>query len=328
MSGQKHKTDFSAYEQEKTDAFDKLAKSAAWQEELAYFIEIAKKHFSMLQQHNALAIVVLGPNIPEELVYAGGQAPYWVLGGSRASSIWADGYVPRDTDPVSRSAMGYFKSGFGKGSLILAPLVNDSARKLAYLLQSDGFKVHSFHFPPVKNETSFVEWERQYDACRIAIARHLKRPVTRGMLRKSAGSVRQAKECLREFLNLSAGILPGSIRHFVSTSYYFADDLPRWAAHLREWSAKLLHMAVSRPGERSKVLLLGSPIYFPNYKVPFLIEEAGLEISGQANYSTLQVQSRQSGFYLQDVSPAYVKNDALFQQVQEWAHGHEIDGVV
>lgn len=160
MSGQKQKIDFSAHEQELASALEKIAKIDAYQDELYPFMEAVKSHFSLGSQRIASTLVVLGSSIPEELVYAGGQTPYWVLGGSRASSLWADSDLPRDADPVSRSALGYFKAGFGDDSLILVPLVSDSSRKLAYLLKTDGFKVHTFHFPSVKDQASFAEWER------------------------------------------------------------------------------------------------------------------------------------------------------------------------
>ena len=94
--------------------------------------------------------------------------PAWILGGGRSSSMWADDILPRDADPVSRSGLGYLKSGFAEHALILIPLVNDSSRKLAYILKTMGLKVHTFHFPPVKNKDSMKEWNRQYEACRSA----------------------------------------------------------------------------------------------------------------------------------------------------------------
>ncbi len=306
MSGHKQKIDFAAHVREMTDSFERLAKDGAWKEELAYFVEITKKHFFRFEQRQVPKILVLGPNIPEELVYTGGHSPYWVLGGSRASSLWADGDVPRDTDPVSRSSLGYFKSGFGEDSLILLPLVSDSSRKLAYLLKTDGFKVHTFHFPPVKDEASFSEWERQYEFCRRAIAMHLKRPITKRQLKESAKTVGRAKRELQKFFSASADVLPGSIRLFVANSFYFADDLSLWAVQLESWSSRLRHMLSSRMMEKRKVLLLGSPIYFPNYKVPLLIEDAGLEISGQADYSSLQLQGGIAGFYWQPPRPMCV----------------------
>lgn len=317
-----------SYGKEIVEAIAQIAERSPFQEELSYFLNAAHKHFVDDIKQPAPPFVVLGSSIPEELVCTGGRSPYWVLGGSRASSLWADGDVPRDTDPVSRSSLGYFNSGFGKDSLILVPLVSDSSRKLAYLLKTDGFKVHTFHFPPVKDQFFRTEWERQYESCRRAIAMHLKRPITKRQLKDSAETVGRAKKELQKFLSASADVLPGSIRLFVTNSFYFADDLSLWAAQLESWSARLRHMFSSRMMEKRKVLLLGSPIYFPNYKVPLLIEDAGLEISGQADYSSLQLQSGIAGFYWQDASPAYVRNDSFFRQIQELAGKREVDGVV
>ena len=324
----RQKTLTESYGKEILEAIAQIAERSPFQEELSYFLNAAHKHFVDDIKQPAPPLVVLGSSIPEELVCTGGRSPYWVLGGSRASSLWADGDVPRDTDPVSRSSLGYFNSGFGKDSLILVPLVSDSSRKLAYLLKTDGFKVHTFHFPPVKDLFFRTEWERQYESCRRAIAMHLKRPITKRQLKDSAETVGRAKKELQKFLSASADVLPGSIRLFVTNSFYFADDLSLWAAQLESWSARLRHMFSSRMMEKRKVLLLGSPIYFPNYKVPLLIEDAGLEISGQADYSSLQLQSGIAGFYWQDASPAYVRNDSFFRQIQELAGKREVDGVV
>ena len=90
---------------------------------------------------------------------------------------------------------------------------------------------------------------------------------------------------------------------------------------------------------RNKVLLFGSPVYFPNYKVPFLIDEAGLSLFLQADYTSLPLQmgicsdnENQDKFvenvYRNDASPAYVKNDSLYRQIVKLVSENQIDGVV
>lgn len=56
--------------------------------------------------------------------------------------------MPRGTDPVSRLGLGYLKAGFAEKSLILIPLENDSARKLAYILKSQGLLVTTCPISP------------------------------------------------------------------------------------------------------------------------------------------------------------------------------------
>ena len=82
--------------------------------ELRFFVACVINHYLTDLEKDSSDIVVIGSNIPEELVLASGKMPCWILGGSRVSSIWADDMVPGDTDPVSRSGLGYILSGFAK----------------------------------------------------------------------------------------------------------------------------------------------------------------------------------------------------------------------
>ena len=328
-----------AHKNEIMDTLRRVVKSMPAYKELAYFVKIVGEHYLTDFEKGTPDIIVLGSDIPEELVLAAGKMPYWILGGSRASSLWADDLVPRDTDPVSRSGLGYLKAGFAEKALILIPLVNDSARKLAYILKSQDLKVHTVHFPPIKDAESRKEWNRQYESCRSAITGHLKRPLTRRTLQRAMEKKKQAREQIREFLSASKGVLSGTGRMFVLNSYYCADDLDEWSLQLKGLTERLGKEKNRREKGRNKVLLLGSPVYFPNYKVPFLIEEAGLSLFLQADYTSLPLQmgicsdnENQDKFvenvYRNDASPAYVKNDSLYRQIVKLVSENQIDGVV
>lgn len=339
MTEIENKVNLSAYKKEMKDVLQRLVKTMPAYKELRFFVECVINHYLTDLEKDSSDIVVIGSNIPEELVLVSGKMPYWILGGSRVSSMWADDMVPRDTDPVSRSGLGYILSGFAGKSLILIPLVSDSTRKLAYILKSRGFKVHTFHFPPVKDAQTLWEWRRQYEACRDAVSLHLKRPLTKRVLQKSQEQVFAAKRQMMDFREASQDMLDGTGRMFILGSYYCTDNLPEWSAQLKCLTDRLRKENKRRNGEKCKVLLLGSPVYFPNYKVPFLIEEAGLELFFQADYTTLSMQD-DSGleqmrgekeadiFYKNDSSPAYVKNNAMYERIEKLLTEKGIDGVV
>lgn len=253
--------------------------------------------------------------------------------------MWADDIVPRDTDPVSRSSLGYILSGFAEKSLILIPLVSDSTRKLAYILKSRGLNVHTFYFPPVKDAQSLLEWRRQYEACWDAVVLHLKRPLTKRVLQKSQEQILMIKRQIQDFIEVSQGTLNGISRMFILGSYYCMNNLSDWSFQLECLTARLRKEHKHQSKEKSKVLLLGSPVYFPNYKVPFLIEEAGLELFLQADYTTLSMQGSiglkpmqkkhlTDAFYRNDTSSAYVKNDSLYERIATLLTEKDIDGVV
>lgn len=328
-----------SYKEEIMDTLQKLVKEMPTYKEFSFFIKCIKDRYLADFEKGSPDIIVVGSDIPEELVLAAGKRPYWILGGSRISSMWADDIVPRDTDPVSRSSLGYIKSCCKEKPLILIPLVNDSARKLAYILKSEGFKVHTVHFPPFKNADSKEEWNRQYEACRLAIAFHAKKPLTKRALQKAQEQIHQAKAAIREFMESSEGVISGTCRMCILGSYYCTNNLSEWSHRLESLTARLRKVKIDAKSEKCKVLLLGSPIYFPNYKVPFLIEETGLEICLQADYTTLSLQGGGcleqtkkadsiAAFFANDASPAYIKNDSLHERIIKLVSEKEIDGIV
>ncbi|MDE7310617.1 MAG: 2-hydroxyacyl-CoA dehydratase family protein [Eubacterium sp.] len=327
------------YRKEMIDTLQKLVKAMPAYKELVFFVKCVRDYYLSDFEKGGPDIAVIGSDIPEELVLASGKRPYWILGGSRVSAMWADDAVPRDTDPVSRSSLGYLKSRFTQRPLILVPLVNDSARKLAYILKSEGFKVHTVHFPPVKNADSIEEWNRQYEACRSAVAFHLKKPLTKRVLKKSQEQIRRAKANIRDFLEISEGVINGTCRMFILGSYYCAENLSEWSHQLECLTARLRKEKTAGKSGKNKVLLLGSPVYFPNFKVPFLIEETGVEVCMQADYTALSLQNGGcvakaqkadsiAAFFTSDASSAYVKNDSLYEQTVKLISEKGIDGIV
>lgn len=339
MSGLTNEMQSGSYKKEIMDTLQILVKKIPAYREFVFFVKCIRDHYLADFEKGSPDIIVVGSDIPEELVLAAGKRPYWILGGSRVSSIWADDVVPRDTDPVSRSSLGYIKSCCKEKSLILIPLVNDSARKLAYILRSEGFKVHTVHFPPLKNADSKEEWNRQYEACRLAIAFHAKKPLTKRILQKMQEQIHQAKSAIQDFLESSEGVISGTCRMCILGSYYCIDNLSEWSHQLESLTARLRKEKTVAKSKKCKVLLLGSPVYFPNYKVPFLIEETGLEICLQADYTTLSLQGGDrleqtkkvdsiAAFFVNDVSPAYVKNDSLHERIIKLVSEKEIDGIV
>ena len=98
-------------------------------------------------------------------------------------------------------------------------------------------------------------------------------------------------------------------------------------------------------GSRPGILLMGSPVYFPNYKIPFLIQDIGLNVLRNIDVTTLKDQIRPvlpgkrrsrdtlirmaaDRWYDQDGSPAYAANDALYRSVVRCLKQDRIEGVV
>lgn len=158
----------SAYETKYQNIAERLMREMPPFKEAEQLLELVQAHFSLaVRRTRRPQVIVLGSGFPEELIYAFGMTPYWVLGGSLQTGAWAGELAPRDADPVSRSILGLMLGleELAQNALILLPIVSDSTRKLAYLLRREGLKVHTLDIPPVKNESALSKYERQLELC-------------------------------------------------------------------------------------------------------------------------------------------------------------------
>jgi benzoyl-CoA reductase/2-hydroxyglutaryl-CoA dehydratase subunit BcrC/BadD/HgdB len=288
-------------------------------------------------------VIVLGSGVPEEIIHAAGVTPYWILGGSLGTANWADDAVPRDTDPVCRSILGFLVGDLepiAEDALILVPVTSDSNRKLAYLLKQAGKKVHTLDFPPVKDTFSRQKWLRQLERCAEAFSAHTRRRITKRSLRQAYTTVSHSRMLMQQFIGLTEqkkDRLGGDFRMMILQSYYWADDIDKWNTQLARLNQELkLYFGRSAPRSKGNVLLMGSPVYFPNYKIPFLLQDVGLHISAHADGTIQKIFQAPSSsleelalnFYHNDCSGAYSQNESLRRHVAALVAARQLDGVV
>lgn len=341
--------EISAYEAEYRSIITRLKQKMPPFNEAEQLLALVQTHFSIAEQCiRHPKVVVLGSGFPEELIYAFGVTPYWVLGGSLQAGAWAGEAAPRDADPVSRSILGTLlgMDELTRDALVLLPIVSDSTRKLAYLFRREGIKVHTIDIPPVKDDVALLKYERQLEWCIEALSTHTKKRLTRRAFRNATALVAQAHDEMRRFLRFTEehpALLSDSWRMLICFSYYCADDLVEWTEILARLNDKIKTIYTYRPNQPSgSVLLMGSPIYFPNYKIPFLLQDVGLHIAAHMDYTVqrakaaltieetanITVSNLVKRFYQADCSGSYAKNERLQTAALELLNSREIDGVV
>lgn len=116
-----------------------------------------------------------------------------------------------------------------------------------------------------------------------------------------------------------------------------------WTSRLSALNARIRKTPEGKAASgKARVFLAGSPIYFPNYKIPFLAQETGFQIVGCADYTTLKLLSgsfhgkeESMSFrdvlkekYYADCSPAYPNNDAYFDAIRRMLVQKKPDGVI
>lgn len=344
------------YQSEYIDTLNRLFDENEHLAELKYFFDTA--YFwsnEKARRSHKPEVVILGTGIPEELVIAAGARPYWLTGGSFGSLAWSDDIVPRDTDPVSRSILGYIHQPCGadfSDSLFIIPLSSDSMRKIAFELKEEGRSIVTVDIPAQRDDKSAREkWHRQMLALTEAVAKHTGSRVTRSSVLLAAQRVSAARNALKVFLDVSRGrsdIITDSARLFIAGSYFLTDDLDSWAFRLENLTRRIYHISRQMPfvrNDRPGVLLMGSPVVFPNYKIPFLIADTGLEILDTADPSAVKnsliydagvlhgsksrlVKTISSVSYMNDASPAFVTNLSMQRYVSGLLQKGDIEGVV
>jgi benzoyl-CoA reductase/2-hydroxyglutaryl-CoA dehydratase subunit BcrC/BadD/HgdB len=353
-----------SYESEYSEALQRIHAANAGVPSLRYFLDTAANwHASFAwdpqdaphSDHPHPLVVVLGYGIPEQLIYACGTTPCTLLGGSHASCQWSDDAVPRDSDPVSRSILGYALRLAARADidpLFVVPAANDNMRKIAYFLKREGHAVLSVDIPPVATSpTAQQAWEHSTEELIQAVAHHVGGRVTARSLREANRLVGMARAAILAFEQSCMecpGVLDSEARLLVTNTYYQTGDLAQWTAVLDDLTAEVRarYRTIGRPTSTApRILVVGSPILFPQHKVPELINDAGLltlatvDAASTSRFASLGAQEIQGSaatlanamsrkHYAFDSSSASVVNWAMERYVEHLVSSMVVDGVV
>ena len=267
--------------------------------ELRWFLDTALLRFdeSYLKKTRP-QVIVLGNDIPAEVLYAACDQPFYVLGGSLGTAHWADELTPRDTDPFSRSTLGWLINpdfDITEDSLIVTATSSDSRRKLISVLQSAGRQVAAMDVPPMNNTSNAIHYYKdQMVMLAEKIGKHTHKRLNGGNLRRAVRKVARAHRQWQRFTATAysaKGFITDEAVLLVTQCMYFADSLDEWALHVADLTKELEALNkrfMLNQKEKPNFLILGSPVVFPNYKVPQLIASANMRIAAVADSLSLE----------------------------------------
>ena len=133
-------TEHNAFLNEALETLNRIYKDNKHLTQLRWFLEVALQRFNKdYLNSRSPRLIVLGDDIPAEILYAVCDDPFYVLGGSLGTAHWADELTPRDTDPFSRSSLGWLLNpafDLTENALIVTAVSSDSRRKLISVLQA------------------------------------------------------------------------------------------------------------------------------------------------------------------------------------------------
>ena len=292
-------TEHNSFKNEATETINRIETENSNLFELKWFLETALLRFdeSYLKKIQP-QVIVLGNDIPAEVLYAVCDHPFYVLGGSLGTAHWADELTPRDTDPFSRSTLGWLINpdfDITKNALIVTATSSDSRRKLIAVLQSAGRQVAAMDVPPMNNTSNAIHYYKdQMVMLAKKIGKYTHKHLTGGNLRRAVRKVARAHRQWQRFTATAyaaKGFISDEAVLLVTQCMYFADSLDEWALHVADLTKELEALNkrfMLKQKEKPNVLILGSPVVFPNYKVPQLIASANMRIAAVADCLSLE----------------------------------------
>jgi len=304
-----------------------------------------------LQNRSAPVVGQFCDFIPEELIIALGAIPLRLDFGCHHAIEKAELYVPNDVCCAIRVAAGDAMQRVGLFSLIdllVVPTSCDGKKKLASVLSSK-YEVFTLQLPQSQQEENTLSWWFQEIHRFIRRLQRLTgRSLRKSSLRRSILLLNQRSALLRRMNETrKQRILPlrGIDAFLVMHASFIAD--PHWWQEKTELLIQELEKrVVSQQGvvPRARLLLTGSPILWPDYKLLLMIVGAGADVvidemcSGtQRLYYPTVVDEWTKGGLIRAVAertllpctcPCFVdgqgRKDRLLDQIQSF----EVDGVV
>ena len=226
---------------------------------------------------------------PPELIYAAGAVPVKLCSGNYTAFSVGDSIAPRDACPLVKAVAGFKQTGlmpvYEDCSMMVIPVTCDCKKKIAGML-SDSCDVMTMHIPASRDDDDIDEYIRQLYDLMERLEKVTGKRITYESLAEGFRMVGYAQYELSEFIRLKKQtpyLIRGSHAMAVlNSSAYIPADV--WGRALSRVNASLKKNISEKKTVTSKklprILLTGSPVVFPNFKIPLLIEEMGGIVAG------------------------------------------------
>ena len=222
---------------------------------------------------------------PPELIYAQGAMPVKLCGGSYTAFAVGDDTAPRDACPLVKAVMGFedidAMPAYQNCALMAVPVTCDCKKKLAGWL-SERRPTAVLHVPANRDRDEDMErFVRELYTFSDRLEEITGVPLTSERLSLAFHRLAEAQTQLSRFIALRRShptLIRGTFAMAVmnAASYTWA---PRWTRQLARLNDELDRLAkagtMAVRDNQPRLLLTGSPVIFPNFKLPLLIEEMG-----------------------------------------------------
>jgi len=222
--------------------------------------------------------------VPEEIVLAAGGVCIGLCAGVDVGGAEAEKVLPRNICPLIKSFMGFKLSRicpyFESCDLIVGETTCDGKKK-AFEVLGDFAPVYLMETPQKKTERNKEFWRQEVAELTGRLEKLTGNKVTEQNLAEATTKVNAKRQALQRLAALrKADPPPISGRDALLISQIaFYDDVERFTRKVNELCDELEERVKKGEGVVPKgtprVLITGTPMAIPNWKVPFIIESSG-----------------------------------------------------
>lgn len=238
------------------------------QVDLSYFVQSWSDFYSGTLRHGSHYAAVIGTGVPEIYIRACGLTPIYLFGGDYCSNKQETQFFPPVSDPAIQSAAVSFisKGPSAIAAVVLSPENTDALKALAYLRKS-GLPILTLEREIMPQNTMPSTYRDAQMSFLLQLESISRSAPTADRLHQEAALSTQIHWLLRR---LDKSGYPQALKAFIRQSFYWVYDREEWARQVK------ILLAEAPPPVCEDILLIGSPIYFPNSKIYSILGEVGL----------------------------------------------------
>ncbi len=326
--------------------------------QFAYFQQILRQVFienePVTYQVDEVFIGTYCVMMPQELIYAAGARPLKLCSGNYVGFQFGDDVAPRDACPLVKSVIGNNLIGnnsiYKACQMYIVPITCDCKKKMAGMLATYK-ETLPLHVPINKLDDEAMEtYIKELHKMVAKIEQKTGIKVTRKRLKEQLDIMAITQKEVRRFIELKGNenlLIRGSHAMAVlNTAAY--DDISNWGQHLRllndELEIRLNQNCFLTKKKLPRILITGSPVTFPNLKLPLLIEEMGGVVAadetcmGDRGLSDPVAVCEESleGYYRALANryvapcscPVFSDNTQRIQRIMQMMDDYKVDGII
>lgn len=290
--------------------------------------------------------------VPEELILAVEGTCVGLCAGAEIGMDEAEKVLPRNTCALIKSFMGFKLAGlcpYIQASDLVVGETTCDGKKKAYEILSDYKKTYIMEIPQMKTERDRTLWRGEVIQFKEKVEELTGRKITAKNLKegiKIANDKRRALQRLSALRRATPSPISGLDALLVNQIAFYDDPL-RFTKSIHGLCDELEERVKKRIGVSKhgtpRILISGSPMAVPNWKIPFVVETSGAIVVaeesciGERNTRDLVDEDRKTLDEMIDaITDRYMKidcacftpNEERMDHILQLATDFKVDGVI